>query len=257
VPLQLALIEAGPRPHRQPDTVGDQVTEHAVNGALAVELIEDQPDDGLGLLVGVERYLPGGMLDVAGRRRHHQLASAGLVQLALVHPALEDVQLGLAHHPRQPEQQPIRILVGVVQHVGIRKQHAEAGAQLEQLVPVLAGARQPAHLQAEDQPDVVEGGLGQQPLEARAALDRLAALAQVVVGDLDLAARPAQQDGPVAEGVLTGGGLLMLGHLLGGGLADVDDGCPVQAPGLEPGRGGRLKRGGGHDAPPAAAPSGS
>src|SRR5205807_10259615 len=122
--------------------------------------------------------------------------------------------------------------------------------------PVLTGAGQTAHVQAEDQADPVQGDLGEQPLEAEAALDRLAALAPILIDNLDLAARPAQQDGAVARGVRAGGGLLVLGYLLRGGLADVDDGCPVQVPGLDLGRVGRLKRGGGHDAPPLAVPSG-
>ena len=74
-------------------------------------------------------------------------------------------------------------------------------------MPVLVGARQPAHLQAEDQPDVVEGDLGQQALEAGPPLDRLATLAEVVVDGEDPVARPAQRHGPVGQGVLAGGGL--------------------------------------------------
>ena len=126
-------------------------------------------------------HSPDGEPDVADRGRAEQLAAAGLVQLALVHPLLEDVKLRLAHHPVQAEQEPVVVVGRVVDPVGVGQQHAEAGAQLQQLVPVLARAGQPAHLQAEDQPDVVEGDLGQQPLEAGPALDRLAALAQVVV----------------------------------------------------------------------------
>ena len=142
--------------------------QHAVHRPLPVELVEDQPDDVLGLLVGVERDLPGRLLDVPGRDADDQLPAAGLVQLALVHPLLEDVQLRLVHHPGQPQQEAIRVLGRVVHPVGVGEQDAEAGAQLEEVVPVLARAGQPAHLQPEDQPDPVQGDLGEQPLEARA-----------------------------------------------------------------------------------------
>ena len=124
----------------------------------------------------------------------------------------------------------------VVDRVGVGQEHAEAGAELEQLVPVAVGAGQPAHLQAEDQADVVEGDLGQEPLEAGPALDRLAALAQVVVDRRDAVAGPAEGDGAVGQGVLAGGGLLMVDHLLGRGLADVDEGRAVEVPGPELGR---------------------
>ena len=49
------------------------------------------------------------------------------------------------------------------------------------------------------------------------------------------AAQP-RPDGPVGQGVLPGGGLLMVAHLLGRGLADVDEGRPVEVPGPELGR---------------------
>ena len=94
------------------------------------------------------------------------------------------------------------------------------------MVPVLAGPGQPAHLQPEDQPHPIQGDLGEQPLEPRPAFDRLPALAQVVVDHLDLRPRPAQVDGPVGQGVLAGGGFLMVEDLLRGGLPDVDDRRP-------------------------------
>ena len=83
---------------------------------------------------------------------------------------------------------------------------------------------------------MVEGDLGQEPLEAGPALDRLAALAQVVVDGGDAIGRPAEGDGAVGQGVLAGGGLLMVDHLLGRGLADVDEGRAVEVPGPELGR---------------------
>ena len=47
---------------------------------------------------------------------------------------------------------------------------------------------------------------------------------------------------------------LVVEDLLGGRLADVDDGGPVEVPGPELRGGGRIKRCGRHDAPPAAGP---
>src|SRR6185369_3939783 len=114
---------------------------------------------------------------------------------------------------------------------GVGQQHAVAAAQFQQVVPVLAAARQPAHLQPEYQPDVVEGDLGQQPLEAGSPFDGLATLTQVVVDGDDPVTRPAQRHGPVGQGVLAGGGLLVVEDLLRGRLADVDDRQAVEVPG--------------------------
>jgi hypothetical protein len=201
-----------------------------VHRPLPVELVEDQPDHALDLLVRVEVTCPDAALDVADRDGHDQLAAAGLVQLPLVHPLLEDVKLRLVHHAVQAEDETIRMVGRVVHPVGVGQQDPVAGAQLQQLVPVLARAGQPAHLQPEDQPDAVEGDLGQEPLEAGPALDRLAALAQVVVDGGDPIAGPAEGDGAVGQGVLAGGRFLVVGDLLGGRLADVDDGRPVEVP---------------------------
>src|SRR5207249_432631 len=84
-----------------------------------------------------------------------------------------------------------------------------------------------------DQPDAVEGDLGQQPLEPGPALDRLAAPAQVGVDGDDAIPGPPECDRAVGQGVLAGGRLLVVEDLLRGRLADVDDGDAVEVPGPE------------------------
>src|SRR3954471_14714327 len=103
-------------------------------------------------------------------------------------------------------------------------------------MPILARTGQPAHLQAEDQPDMIETDLGEQSLEAESALGRGPTLALIVVDDEDAVRWPAEFDGPVSQRVLAVGGVAVLGDLLAGGLAGVDDGQPVEMPGLELGR---------------------
>src|SRR3954453_11229940 len=110
-------------------------------------------------------------------------------------------------------------------------------------MPVLTRAGQPAHLQAEDQPDVVEADLGEQSLKARSSFGRGAAPALIVVDDEDPVRRPTELDGPIDEPVLAVGGFLVLGDLLGGGLADIDDGQPVEMPGLDLGGAEQTGRG--------------
>ena len=133
------------------------------------------------------------------------------------------------------------VVGGVVEAVGVGQERAKSRAQLESLVPILAGAGRPAHLQAEDQADAVQREIGQEPLEPRTALGRLAALAEVVVDDHDLVATPAEFDGAIGEGLLAGGGFAMIEDLLGRGLSDVDDGGPGGVPGSELGRSSRSR----------------
>src|SRR3954454_16123974 len=77
---------------------------------------------------------------------------------------------------------------------------------------------------------MVEGDLGQQPLESGPSLARLAAPAQVVVDRGDVVGWPAEVCGAAGQCVLAGGGLLMFDHLLGCGLADVDEGRAFEMP---------------------------
>jgi hypothetical protein len=66
------------RPVGQLDDVGDQVGQHAVDRAALLEQGEHQPDDGLHLLVGIERDLAGRAAHVAARQVDAELAARGL-----------------------------------------------------------------------------------------------------------------------------------------------------------------------------------
>jgi hypothetical protein len=80
---------------------------------------------------------------------------------------------------------------------------------------------------------VVETDFSEQSLKAQSSFGRGPALALIVVDDENSVRRPTELDGPIDEPVLAVGGFLVLGDLLGGGLADVDDGQPVEMPGLD------------------------
>jgi len=133
------------------------------------------------------------------------------------------VQLGLAEGALQPEQEPVVVVGWIIEAVLVGEQGPEDGADFQELMPVLVGARQAAHLQTEEDAHLVECDGGEQALEARARHGGLAALALVKVDDLDLAARPTQGHGLLDEGVLPRGGLAVLENLLQTGLANVDE----------------------------------
>jgi hypothetical protein len=111
--------------------VVDQVAEQAVQGGLAVELVEDQPHRRLDLLVGVDRPLARGEPDVADRGQAQEVAATGLVELALIHPLLDHVELCFAHHAVQAEQEPVVVVGRVVGRVGVGQEHPESGTELE------------------------------------------------------------------------------------------------------------------------------
>ena len=83
---------------------------------------------------------------------------------------------------------------------------------------------------------MVEADFGEQSLKAQSSFGRGPALALIVVDDENSVRRPTELDGPIDEPVLAVGRFLVFGNLLGGGLADIDDGQPVEMPGLDLGR---------------------
>src|SRR4029077_13659832 len=103
-PFEPAAVGAAVRAHSKGNAVVVEVAEDLAHGPQPLELLEDEADDSLDLLVGIEDQSPAGGSQVTARRQDEQFAAAGLVEHALTHPALEAVQLRLAHDPAQAEQ---------------------------------------------------------------------------------------------------------------------------------------------------------
>ena len=139
----------------EPDVILPQVPRDGVGGAQLVELVEDQSDDGPDLLVRVQRQAAGRRLHVPDRRVDEQFAPAGLVQFAADQAAADRMELQFRDLALQPEQEPVVGIGRVVDPVLVGQQGAEDAADLQQVVPVLAGPREAAHLQPQDQPDMV------------------------------------------------------------------------------------------------------
>ncbi len=180
------------------------------------------------LLVGVEGDLARRAADIADRQRDRQLTSLGLGQLARQHPLPDQVQLCLAHRSLQAQQQPVVIDPRVVDAVRIGEQHARQRAQLQQLMPVPAGPRQPGHLDAQHDARTSHRDLRDEPGKPLPGIRRRRGHPQVVIDHHDLRPRPAQRHGPPGKRVLQPRGLRMLKHLLPARLTDIDHRGPVQ-----------------------------
>src|SRR5436309_2898822 len=94
----------------------------------------------------------------------------------------------------------------------------------QELMPIVVVARQPRGIQAQHQPRLPEANLGDQPLEAAAAVARRTGLPEVVVNDLNPFLGPAEQGCTIDQPILQLGALLMLTDLAGGRLAHVNIG---------------------------------
>src|SRR5215468_8484372 len=90
-------------------------------------------------------------------------------------------------------------------------------------MPVLARARQAAHLDTQHEADVVQADLGQEPLEPQPAFSGRRAAALVLVDDEDPLLRPAQRDRSLRQGVLKLLRLAIARDLLRSRLANVND----------------------------------
>ena len=81
--------------------------------------------DHVGIILGIEHQPAAGDPGVADRGVVVQLAAAGLVPRPGQHPAPEDVQLRLAHDPREPQQEAVVVVGRVVEPVLVGQQRAE------------------------------------------------------------------------------------------------------------------------------------
>jgi len=180
--------------HAQPDAdiVGHQVRVDLRHRSQFRELRQDQADDGPDLLVRVEGDATVGLLDVPDRDAGEQSPAAGLVQPAVVHPGLEDVEFGLAHRSFESEEEAVVELGRVIHPVGVGQQDVKQAAQLEELVLV-------DHQDAGFGPAELDGPADELVLE----VGRLAVLGNLVRGGLaDI------HDGPLvamSRGNLVGG----------------------------------------------------
>ena len=213
--LHLAPVRAPGRADGQGDPLPPQGAEDGPDAAQLLEPVEDQPDPATDLLIGVEVQSTRRQPHVAERRPDEQLAALGLVELASFQPAAHGHELDFADHPLQAQKEPVVGIARVVDPVLIRQQDPEDGADIEEVMPVLMGPGQPAHLQPQDEADVVQGHLGDQPLEPGAAVRAPATLPLVVIDDQHPLRRPAEGHGPVDQAVLTRRRFPVVKHLLG------------------------------------------
>jgi hypothetical protein len=110
----------------------------------------------------------------------------------------------------------------------VREQRPEDPTQLDQLRPILVGTRQPTQLDAQDDSHMVKPDLGKQPVEPITPFVGGGGMALVFIDDLDAVGCPAQLDGEIDKGVLTGGRFLVVKDLLGAGLSHINNRQTVQ-----------------------------
>ena len=178
-------------------------------------------------------------LDVTDGDGEQQFATARLLLEGFERALAEQRQLHLAHRALHAQQQPIVWMAWVVDAVLVNDQRADQAAELEQRVPIAAVARQPRSLDRDHGADPALADRGEQLLEARAS-DPGTGAAEIIVDHLDRG--PAKRTGAVDQTILPAPALVIVEHLVGRRLADIDKGTAREV----------LRRDLGHRRPPAA-----
>ena len=179
--------------------------------------------DLLGLLVGIELQFAVGPDDIARRRLPQPFAATTPIQATGLHPLLELVQFEAPHEALDRQDHPIIEVMWMIQSVLVGEQGVEGGADLDQTAAVLVFAGQAVDLEAEDQADVAQGDLREQPGEIVAAGGGGAGAALVAIEDADPLRGPAPGEGPLLELGLDLGRFAVALDLLGVRLPDIVD----------------------------------
>lgn len=140
--------------------------------------------------------------DVPAGDVEDQLPALGVVGFATLQAVPHGDQLDFAHGPLQTQNETVVGVIWVVQAVLVGQELSEDGADLQEMIPVFGRSREPTEFQSQDQADVVQGDLGEQPLEAEPSVGGPAALPLILVDDQDSVFGPSEGRGLVRHGVL-------------------------------------------------------
>ena len=155
------------------------------------ELLQDQAYYLLDLLVGIELQFAVRPDDVARGRLPQPFAATAPIQPTGLHPLLELVQFEASHEALDRQEHPIVEVMWMIQSVLVGEQGVEGGADLDQPATVLVFTGQAVDLEAEDQADVAQGDLREQPGEIVAADGAGTGAALVAIEDANAFRRPA------------------------------------------------------------------
>src|SRR5271157_5855640 len=156
------------------------------------------------------------------RDAKEQRAAARFLPQRLLRALPKQRQLKLAHRSLHAEQQAIIGMPSIIDPVLVDDDGPDQSAELYQRMPVAAVAGEPGGFDRKYRPNAPLADRRQQPLEARPR-DAAARAAEIVIDNLD--GSPAELFGATGKTVLTPQALLVVHKLIGGRLADVDEGA--------------------------------
>ena len=153
------------------------------------------------------------VVNEADRQWEAQLALLRLVELAAIKAGANDVQLGLGESPLHAQHKAVVELGRIVTAVLVDHERIGDGAEFEQTMPVLVGARQPGSLEGEDRADTAHRHIADQRFEVLAVRCPRSGLAKVSIENPDLLRAPSERLRFARQIVLAFGALLIEANL--------------------------------------------
>jgi hypothetical protein len=111
-------------------------------------------------------------------------------------------ELEFADLSLEAEQAPVFGILRVVNAVLVGQDRSEDGTHLQKIVPIPVVAGDPAHLDPQDQPDVLHFNLSQEAVKSASLDSRPTGLSLIVIDDHNAIPRPSQVDRELDEFVL-------------------------------------------------------
>ena len=182
-PLEFTDAPSAMAAKSQLQVVHDQVSKDRVRGTEFVELLEHEVNHSTCLLVGLLEDLARGCLEVSQGHRQEQLPAIGFIPAAAKQAVSKRHELIFTHCALHSEEQPIVAVGRIVDAVLVAQKRVEDSTDINELMPIFVGPRQPAEFQPQHDANVVQAHFRHQPLEARAIVSRLATLSLVLVND--------------------------------------------------------------------------
>src|SRR5689334_7689239 len=157
------------------------------------------------------------------RQNLRQFTTLGLLHQRGVKAVADCVKLQLRDLPFQTEDQATVDRAGIIDAIAVGDEATPEAADIQQRIPVSAITSQAGHFVGEDNADLIRADTCDQFLESRASHDGPRRLSEVGINHLDMRWGPAELFRTLPQGVLQTQALLMGEHLIGAGLADVND----------------------------------
>ena len=192
------------------------------------KLVEEQLESLLDLLIGIPDELTDGVIDQTGRWAEMELTFLRFFQLAAQEAAPEPMEFCLAHGAFETQEETVIVLAGIVDAFFIDDEGGRERTNLDEAIPITAGAGEARSFQAEDGAGMSEAHFGDEELEAIAPYRRNTGMALILVDDGDMLAGPSQVEGALHQVILARGAASVVAHLHEGGLADIDEGVPIE-----------------------------